>query len=238
MLLKHTFQYAIDNNFIRINPMNKVTKPKSKLEKKKIDAMTLQEQKIYMTACKNHKHGELFIIALLTGMRQGELLALKWDCVDFTNMLIQVKHTSRTVRVYDDSSEYEDKVMLNPPKTLSSERIIPIDKTIKNILNKLYLKDSSKQFVFCNCKGEQLKNSTIQKSHNKLLKDLGMRHLQFHALRHTFATRQVELGVDVRTLSELLGHSDVSITLNRYCHSTLDSKKNAMEKIGKLISTL
>ena len=167
-----------------------------------------------------------------------ELLALKWDYVDFTNMLIQVKHTSRTVRVYDDSGEYEDKVMLNAPKTLSSERIIPIDKTIKSILNKLYLKNSSKQFVFCNSKGEQLKNSTIQKSHNKLLKDLGMRHLQFHALRHTFATRQVELGVDIRTLSELLGHSDVSITLNRYCHSTLDSKKNAMEKIGKLISTL
>lgn len=238
ILLKKTFQYAIDNNFIRINPMDKVTRPKSKVEKKKIEAMTLQEQKIYMDACKKHKHGELFTIALLTGMRQGELIALKWDCVDFDNMLLHVKYASKIVRVYSDNGTYEDKNMLMSPKTSSSERTIPIDKTIKNILSKLYLKSPNKDFVFCNANGDQLKNSTIQKAHNKLLKDLELPHFPFHALRHTFATRQVELGVDIRTLSELLGHADVSITLNRYCHSTLDSKKDAIEKMGKLISTL
>lgn len=238
ILLKKTFQYAIDNNFIRINPMDKVSKPKSTLEKKKVEAMSLQEQKIYMDACKKHKHGDLFTIALLTGMRQGELIALRWDCIDFDNMLLHVKHTSKIIRMYDNNGNYKNMNLITSPKTSSSKRTIPIDKTLKNILNKLYLKSPTKEFVFCNTTGEQLKNSTIQKAHNKLLKDLGLPHFPFHALRHTFATRQVELGVDIRTLSELLGHADVSITLNRYCHSTLDSKKDAIEKMGKLISTL
>lgn len=238
ILLNKTFQFAQDNNLIRINPMKKVIKPKSTKEKRKIEAMTLEEQKFYMNACKNHKHGNLFMLALLTGMRQGELIALKWENVDMENKMIHVKHTSRVVRIWNNEGEFEDVNIIGTPKTSAGERVIPMDKTIKNIFNKQYLKSEDSEFVFCNKKGEQLKNSTVQKAHNKLLKDLGIRHLQFHALRHTFATRQVELGVDIRTLSELLGHADVSITLNRYCHSTLDSKINAMDKIGQLISTL
>ncbi len=237
ILLNKTFEYAVDNNLLRINPVSKTVKPKSLKEKRDISALTIAEQEVYIKACNSHKYGDLFTFALLTGMRQGELIALKWDDVDLQKKEIHIKHTSRVVRTYDDFGEFKDVSMIKPTKTKSSNRIIPIAQNVKLILNKLYLKSDS-DFVFSSKDGLQLKNSTIQKAHNNLLKDSNLRHIPFHALRHTFATRQIELGVDVRTLSELLGHADVSITLNRYCHSTTESKIEAMSKMDKLISTL
>ena len=108
------------------------------------------------------------------------------------------------------------------------------------MLKKLKLKNGGKDkdFVFLSAKSEQIKNDTLKTMHKRYCKFAGVKEINFHCIRHTFATRMIEQGVDVKTLSELMGHSDVSITLNRYVHTSNESKRYAIEKISKLISTL
>lgn len=241
ILLNRTYNHAIANNLIRIDIMHNVAIPKSRYESKRdIEAFTLEEQNKYLVAAKNNPYNELLIVALSTGMRLGELVALKWENVDLNNKAIKVIESSRIIREYDEHGNSEDNVVIGKPKTSKSNRDIPINNECANMLRKIKLKNGAinKDFVFIDRHRNQIKNDTLSKAHKALCKKAEVKVVNFHCLRHTFATRSIELGIDVKTVSELLGHSDVSITLNKYVHTNNESKRNAIEKISKLISTL
>ena len=212
--------------------------PSSEVKQKEIEILTLDEQKAYMKALDTNRNGILFLTALLTGMRIGELLALKWDNVDLNTGTITVCETLRRVKVYDDKGNSESKILTKCPKTEKGYRSIPIPKTLVLALKKYQLAsyNSAEGLVFCTKSGSPFQYNYVWYTHKALCKKANIRETSIHALRHTFASRSIEAGIDVKTVSDLLGHANTQITWNTYVHSTNDSKReaaNTMENIYK-----
>ena len=171
------------------------------------------------------------LISMYTGLRIGELLALKWTDIDFKNKIMSVNTTSCDIYCGKKMYHIEDT-----PKSESSLREIPLTNETLSLLKGLkeYQKNNSK-YVVSRSTGKQIKTRAYQDSFSRLLKRLNVRHYGFHSLRHTFATRCYKLGMDIKTLSELLGHSSPAITLKIYVHTDIDTKRNALTLIAKKI---
>ena len=166
------------------------------------------------------------LLALYTGLRIGEVCALKWE--DVTDNTIHVCKTMQRLKNADGATE----VMILPPKTDSSDRIIPIPAALKKFIEQ-YRQESG--YVLIRSNGKLTEPRLLQNKFAKCLTECGIDKANFHTLRHTFATRCIEAGVDVKTLSELLGHSDVKTTLNRYVHSSFDLKQKSIDKLSLAI---
>lgn len=251
LLLKQTFRYAISNNIIRINPCTDFVLPKSEKEKKDIKILTLDEQKRFIECAKDSRYFLLYFFALCTGLRAGEVEALRWENIDLKCKTIKVRESARLVRKYDDKGSYEDITEIKEPKTKESIRDVPMSDQLADLLNK-HKDTSTSEYVFTNMKNEMLTHDTLDKSLKvicnkaKIGEPIQRRRnkkdvieytgITFHCLRHTFATRLIENGVDVKTVSQLLGHSKAEITINRYVHSTDDSKKAAIASLNKITS--
>lgn len=169
------------------------------------------------------------VLCLYTGLRIGELLALEWSDIDFTKGELTVSKTC-----YDGQDENGKSCRITgTPKTESSKRTIPIPKQIIPHLREIKKRSTSKYVV-----GNGSKIITVrsyQRSFELLLKKQKISHHGFHALRHTFATRAIECGMDVKSLSEILGHKNPTITLKRYVHSFMEHKREYMNRLGKLL---
>ena len=170
------------------------------------------------------------LLALCTGMRIGEVCALKWEDVDFSQKVITVKHT--VGRVYNCEIKSTERIS-SSPKTRNSYREIPISKQLLHPL-KTVKQISSSLFV--------VGNSTLSKEPRsyrdyfaRLLKRLKIPHIVFHGLRHTFATRCIESQCDYKTVSVILGHSNVATTLNLYVHPNLNQKKKCIERMSNFL---
>ncbi len=203
---------------------NKLKRPK--LKEKSVECFTLAEQKQIEYAVLNGKKDKLYgiLLCLYSGLRIGELLALQWSDIDIAKGIITVSkscHDSKSGLVIDE------------PKTASSRRMIPLPKQLLPILKGIK-KRSNSQFVV-SAKGKPVSVRSYQRSFELLLKKLNIPHRGFHSLRHTFATRAIECGMDVKTLSEILGHQNPNITLNRYAHSLMEHKSDMMNRLGKLL---
>ena len=167
------------------------------------------------------------LITLNTGLRIGELCALKWENIDLETQLIYVKNT--LTRSKSASAEWVWEI--DKPKTTKSVRVVPITMSLSKIL-KEYPTQIPNYFVLSG-QPDFLCPRTFEYRYHKLLNECGISSINFHALRHSFATRCVEAGIDIKTLSELLGHSNVGITLNTYVHSSIERKRNEIEKFDK-----
>lgn len=209
---------------------DKIKRPK--VVEKQIDCFSLDEQKRIEQAVLNSDDSHMFgvIICLYTGLRIGELLSLEWKDIDFENGLLTVNKTCHYCK--DNAGQYGR--IIDTPKTESSKRIIPIPKQIIPVI-KAHKKKSDSPLVISR-KGNVISIRTYQRNFEVLLKELGIAHRGFHALRHTFATRAIESGMDVKSLSEILGHQSPMITLKRYAHSLLKHKKEMMNNVGKIFS--
>ncbi len=171
------------------------------------------------------------LICLHTGLRIGELLALTWNDVDLEKMSINVNKTCQ----YHSKCKANGKRAVNSPKTESSVRTIPISEKLKVLLDDMKKKSRS---IYVISNGENYMSiRTYQRLFAVMLKRLNIPVRGFHTTRHTFATRAIESNMDVKTLSELLGHKSSVITLNRYVHSSEDRKKEMMERLSKYIGT-
>ena len=177
--------------------------------------------------CGGHRYMYGVVVCLYTGLRVGELLALKWEDIDFKSSLLYVRRTGRDGR--DDSGRYT--LVTDSPKTASSQRCIPIPRNIRRLFSLLRAGGRSEFVLSHNSKPILVRS--YQRMFERLLVRLGIPRKGFHALRHTFATRAVECGMDVRTLSEILGHKSPSVTLNRYVHSFMEQKRKMMNKVGE-----
>ena len=239
-LLNSTLKHAMVNNLIRVNVVEYVKKPKSKKAKKEIEVLTLEEQKAFLKSANDSYYRVLFITALSTGMRVGEIVALKWQDIDFTTNIINVTSSARLVTHFSDTGKkIENKLTTSTTKTKAGKRQIPISTTLATELKKHKLSSSAdNDYVFTNTKKQQIQHDSIAKAHKLVCIKANIKPVTFHCLRHTFATRAIESGVDYRTVSEILGHAKPSTTINLYVHSTNDTKRQAMDKISELISVL
>lgn len=167
-------------------------------------------------------------ICLLTGMRIGEICALKWKNIDLDNKLIYIKQNLQRVYI----GKNKTKIIIDTPKTISSIRSIPISDKLLNVLQQIYKNNNfSKEAFFLTGNKKYIEPRYYQKFFKECLKQCKIKSYNFHVLRHSFATNCVKIGMDVKSISEILGHSDVKITLNRYIHSSIDTQKEYLNKL-------
>lgn len=207
---------------------NKIKRPKPK--EKQVECFSAWEQKKIEEAALSAKKDKYrgIILCLYTGLRIGELLALTWNDVDFEKSILSVTKTC-----HDGNENGKHVRIIDTPKTENSRRQIPLSKTLVKMLKDMK-KKSKCEFVIAD--GEKpVFIRSYQRTFELLLKKLKLPHKGFHSLRHTFATRALECGMDVKSLSEILGHKNAVITLNRYAHSLWEHKAEMMNKLSKML---
>lgn len=170
------------------------------------------------------------LISLYSGIRIGELCALRWEDVDFKKNCLTINKTIQRVYIKDKDKNIS-KVIITTPKTRNANREIPINKDFLEILKKV--KSDKKHYILTGNE-KYIEPRTYRKYFNKILDELKIKHFNFHSLRHTFATNCISLGVDYKTVSELLGHANVNITLNLYVHPRYSQKKKCIDLVCKV----
>lgn len=207
---------------------NKIKRPK--IVEKQVECFTIQEQKKIEEAALSAKKDKYrgIVLCLYTGLRIGELLALTWNDMDFEKSILSVTKTC-----HDGSENGKHIRIIDTPKTENSRRQIPLSKTLVKMLKDMK-KKSKCEFVIAD--GEKpVFIRSYQRMFELFFKKLGLQHKGFHSLRHTFAIRALECGMDVKSLSEILGHKNATITLNRYAHSLWEHKAEMMNKLSKML---
>lgn len=173
------------------------------------------------------------IICLYTGIRIGELCCLKWEDIDFENGYLNISKTIQRVKNFNNEIKSKTSLVISSPKSFSSKRIIPLSNYLLNYLKKF--KSANQNFILTNSL-KPLEPRNYEKYFENILLKLKIRKLKFHALRHTFATRSIESGMDIKTLSEILGHSSYRITYEVYVHSSLDFKRKSLNNLVDYIN--
>lgn len=229
ILLRSAFQFAYEKGYISEKKDFGVRYPK-RIENPKALFFTDYEVRKLMDYCINHpNHNTLgILIALNTGMRIGELAALKWSDIDFNSNIINVNKTMCRIRDHN-SEEYSTKLVISTPKTATSIRQIPINSHLLADLKRF--KGRPTQYVLSGRKTPR-EPQNFRFWYKRLLKKLELPNLRLHCLRHTFASRAILNGIDAKTLSEILGHSDVQTTLRLYVHSSFKQKEKAVFIMG------
>lgn len=228
-VLNAAFTYACDMELLPANPCDRIRRVPG--SPSRVEAFTREEQRRLEEAIAVSEDRRLFGIrlCLYTGLRIGELLGLEWQDVDIEKGILHIQKT-----VYrEKNAEGEWQLFVDRPKTAASERMVPLPGYLAEDL-RIYRRGARSEFVIENKKAERMSIRSYQYLFERLTEKAGVRKLNFHALRHTFATRALECGMDIKTLSELMGHKNATITLNRYAHSMMDTKIAAMNKLEKL----
>lgn len=226
-VLKQALRLAITLEFVDKEYCSNLKMPSS--EEKEISVFTKKEQQVIESFCLNHKKRNYIgiVICLYTGIRLGELLALTWDDIDFNSNLLTINKTS-----YSAKLDGKTQIIVDKPKTKKSNRVIPLPNQLVKLL-KIIKKESNSKYVITTRNSGMVGNRSYQRTFKFILKKVNVPYRNFHSLRHTFATNAIELGMDVKTLAEILGHTNAMITLNRYSHSLLNYKIEMMNKLGK-----
>ena len=249
------FRSALMNDVISKHPLDGVRYTKTVRAVSDIKYLTVEEERIFLEVAKRSHNYRQYALILETGLRTGEMIGLTWDAIDFKNRTLTVNKTLEY--------RYSRKSwMAGPPKTVSSYRTIALTDRAYNILKELYdMKDYRKQseelsqtleymdrksgemktlvmrdLVFINYRlGMPAKSSSYDTHLYKLCDEAGIKRFCMHALRHTYATRAIERGVQPKALQILLGHASIQTTMDRYVHVTDDSKRLAVRQFeGKL----
>ena len=174
-------------------------------------------------------YGAAYLLALNLGLRIGEICGLKWSDISLPDRLLYVNRTA--IRIKSGS---HTRLTVQTPKTESALREIPIPAKLLSLLLRLKTNHSPDVFILTGSLTLPQDPRTLRAKFKRYLKEHGMRELRFHSLRHTFATRCIELGYDVKTLSELLGHKDIKTTLQLYVHTSLLHKREVVEAVAML----
>lgn len=228
-VLQNSLKLAYTLGIISEYNADKIKRPKA--TEKKVECFSLPEQKKIEQYILEKKQPKLFgiLLCLYTGLRIGELLALEWSDIDMTKAELTVNRTCHFGK--DKTGKYTR--MTDTPKTNSSARTIPLPKQIVPMLREIKKNSHSIYVISSGVKPVSIRS--YQRTFASVLKKIDVPHRGFHSLRHTFATRALECGMDVKTLSEILGHKSPTVTLNRYAHSLMEHKKDMMNKVGKLL---
>ncbi|NNJ31668.1 tyrosine-type recombinase/integrase [Lacrimispora defluvii] len=206
-----------------------------KPDDKEVEVFSMKEQRqIEQTAFHyNDRRAMGILLCFYTGIRLGELCALKWGDIDMETGTLSISRTVSRIRHFEEE-EHKTALFVGAPKSRKSMRKIPLPQFLLNMpVLTTYKSRNQDNYIFTQT-NIPFDPRCFQKLYKRLLKEAHVKDRKFHAIRHTFATRALELGVDIKTISELLGHSSVSITLNVYAHSLMEQKKAAIEKFNDM----
>lgn len=223
IVLKMILKFGIKNGYLEYIQID--AKFPSKQEKKDLDVLSKADQKKFMEHLRNNftfKNLGIFI-CLSTGMRIGEICGLRWCDVDTVEGVIKVRHTLQRIYIIEGETRHTE-LLLDTPKTANSVRDIPMSSELLKMLKSLNKVVNENYYVISN-DIKPIEPRTYRNYYKKLCKQLDIPELKFHGLRHSFATRCIESKADYKTVSVLLGHSNISTTLNLYVHPNKEQKK-------------
>ena len=175
------------------------------------------------------------LLCLFTGMRVGEICALKWEDISFQEKSIYVHKTMQRLQIPRSTSQ-KTHIIVTSPKSKCSIRTIPIPDNLVQLIQREF--PNRQGYVLASPDEEYIEPRTMQNYFCYVQRQCGLTPVNFHALRHTFATRCIELGFDVKSLSEILGHASVNITMNRYVHPSMELKQQNMQKLAALLAVM
>jgi integrase len=203
-----------------------------KMKSKPIRVLSIQEQDRLIKYLKSNTSyiNVGILLCLFTGIRIGELCALTWRDISMEEQSLRITKTLQRVQI--QNGEKKTAITITEPKSESSNRHIPIPKIVYDMLNP----SNDKSFYILTDSKKYIEPRLMEYHFGKVISQCGINNANFHALRHTFATRCIEVGFDVKSLSEILGHANVNITLNRYVHPSEDSKRENMDKLSQLFA--
>ena len=238
--LHAALEQAKINGYLRINPSEGTTLPK--IEKEELQVMDSQDVGAFLRAIKGDEYELPLFVALFTGLRQGELLGLTWDCVDFEKgtLLINKQH---------NRAKGEKEFHFSPLKN-SRPRSLTAASAVMDALRDQQRRqaqwaaelgsawDNSKNLVFTTQTGRYINNKTLWMNFKRIVTELGMPDLRFHDLRHTFSINSLQAGDDIKTVQENLGHATASFTLATYAHATLGMKRESANRMDAFIRSV
>ncbi|MEH7445189.1 site-specific integrase [Bacillus sp. JJ1122] len=233
-IVRNSLEYALDFEFINKNPATKVKLPKR--NKKEMIVWNEDEVNQFFRTGKDDPLFIVFFLALMTGMRQGEILGLRWQDIDLEKGLLRIKQTL----------SHDGKTFISGAKTQSSLRTINLSyqtlnilKKTRNSIAKIKLSMGSiyqdYDLVACCQHGTPLNPANVRRTFKKLIKLAGLPDIRFHDLRHTHATLLLSQGVNVKVISERLGHSNIKVTLDTYSHVLPTMQEEVVRKLDQLI---
>jgi integrase len=217
-VLRPALERAMRKGFIKRNPCDDVVIPKTM--KRKASALTAIEQGAFENALPNTVYGDLIKFALYTGLRVGEVSALNWSDVDLPARILSVNKTMYRVK---------GRTLITTPKTATSVRTVTMGDTAVDIIYRRFENRGNGNIIFSSANGTLLNYHNIRRVYKSVLNKVGLPiNFTIHSTRHTYATRLIERGADVKTVSELLGHATVKFTLDIYNHVTQKAKHEAV----------
>jgi integrase len=227
-LLKVLLQFAKRNNIVSNCSMDDISLKQERKEKEILN----ESDRIRLVSCMSKVSEPVktgIILCLYTGLRIGELCALRWKEIDLTNKVLYVKYTMQRIQDYSEDRKTKTKLVRTSPKSKSSVRSIPLSNFLVDLLEPL--QSTPDAYLLSGEEDRLIEPRNLQMQFKKYLVDCEIRDVSFHCLRHTFSTIGLRSGMDSKTLSELLGHSSVNITLNTYVHSSMEYKRESMNNL-------
>lgn len=228
-VIKSSIEYARYNNINVICNLGKLSIKKKEKEMRVLSKCE-QEALVATLLCDMDLYKFGVLLSLYTGIRIGELCALQWEDLDLDHSCLKVRKTMQRIQDTNIGASNKTKIIITEPKSECSVREIPLPDFLLDYA-KLYV-CHPKSFILTGDKTRYIEPRTMQNRFKSYIKISGIADANYHSLRHTFATRCVEVGFELKSLSEVLGHANVNITLNRYVHSSFDLKHNNMNKLA------
>ena len=231
IVLKMILKYAVKNEYMEYKQID--IKYPTNQRTNNLDVLTKTEQKCLLDYLRNNftfKNVGIYI-CLNTGMRIGEICALRWKDVDVNDGVIHIRHTLQRIYIIENDKR-RTELILDTPKTSNSLRDIPMSTELLKIM-KQFSKVVNQEYYVISNDINPIEPRTYRNYYKKLCKQLDLPELKFHGLRHSFATRLIESKSDYKTVSVILGHSNISTTLNLYVHPNKEQKKKCIDKMLK-----
>lgn len=202
-------------------------------ENKVLDVLSVTNHRKILNHIQSHFTfmGLGIYISLSTGLRIGEICALKWSDINVTDGILTVNRTIERIYIIEGEKKHTELV-INTPKTKNSCREIPMNKELLGMLRPLKKVVDDDYYILTNDE-RPIEPRTYRNYYKRLMEKLDIPKLKYHGLRHSFATRCIEVGCDYKTVSVLLGHSNISTTLNLYVHPNMEQKKRCIDKVFK-----
>ena len=224
-VISSAMDFAKDQKLISSNPTDGCALPK--LEHKEMKTLPVEQLTSFLREAKESGVFELYYIELATGLRRGELLGLKWEDIDLTQ---------GSLRVQRQVARINGEIIEAPLKTKNAYRTLPLSADAVGVLQEQRKKSGSSPYVFPSPTGGPISPDSVLHMLHRVLKRAGLAQVRFHDLRHTFATLALQNGVDIKTVSGMLGHYSAGFTLDTYTHVTTSAKKEAANTMGSILS--
>lgn len=224
-VISSAMDFARDQKLISSNPTDGCALPK--LEHKEMKTLPVEQLTSFLREAKESGVFELYYIELATGLRRGELLGLKWEDIDLTQ---------GSLRVQRQVARINGEIIEAPLKTKNAYRTLPLSADAVGVLQEQRKKSGSSPYVFPSPTGGPISPDSVLHMLHRVLRRAGLAQVRFHDLRHTFATLALQNGVDIKTVSGMLGHYSAGFTLDTYTHVTTSAKKEAANTMGSILS--